>query len=198
MLTSLRGKLILIFVVLTVSAVAISSGYARYMQRQFALDRAKERASVDLQLISSDIHSALGWIMRDLLVLRDLPSLQLAINAGNNDQRQAALAAVRKEFLSMAAHHQIFQQIRFLDRTGHEIIRVNARAGKTWLTPVEKLQDKSNRYYFQAAAALKQGQVYISPMDLNIEQGLIERPIMPVIRYATPDIFGVQRNKKLS
>jgi PAS domain S-box-containing protein len=186
MLTSLRGKLILIFVVLTVSAVAISSGYARYMQRQFALDRAKERASVDLQLISSDIHSALGWIMRDLLVLRDLPSLQLAINAGNNDQRQAALAAVRKEFLSMAAHHQIFQQIRFLDRTGHEIIRVNARAGKTWLTPVEKLQDKSNRYYFQAAAALKQGQVYISPMDLNIEQGLIERPIMPVIRYATP------------
>ncbi len=186
MLTSLRGKLILIFVVLTVSAVAISSGYARYMQRQFALARAKERASVDLQLISADIQSALAWIMRDLLVLRDLPSLQSAINSTNTKQRKSALTAVEKEFLSLAAHHQIFQQIRFLDRTGHEIIRVNTQEGKTWATPFDKLQDKSNRYYFQAASTLKQGQVYISPMDLNIEQGRIERPLMPVIRYATP------------
>ena len=186
MLTSLRGKLILIFVVLTVSAVAISSGYARYMQRQFALARAKERASVDLQLISADIQSALAWIMRDLLVLRDLPSLQSAINSKNTKQRKSALTAVEKEFLSLAAHHQIFQQIRFLDRTGHEIIRVNTQEGKTWATPFDKLQDKSNRYYFQAASTLKQGQVYISPMDLNIEQGRIERPLMPVIRYATP------------
>lgn len=186
MLTSLRGKLILIFVVLTVSVVIVSSGYARYKQRQFALDRASDRAMVDLQLISIDIQSVLRWIMRDLLVLRDLPSLQLAINTSNYDQRQMAFLAVEKEFLSLAAHHQIFQQIRFLNNAGKEIIRINTTKSQTWLTPAKSLQDKSNRYYFQAAAQLKQGQVYVSPMDLNVEQGQIERPLVPVIRYATP------------
>ncbi len=197
MLTSLRGKLILIFVVLTVSVVIISSGYARYKQRQFALNRASERAMVDLQLISTDIQSVFRWIMRDLLVLRDLPSLQLAINTHNADRRRTAFLAVEKEFLTLAAHHQIFQQIRFLDNTGKEIVRVNTKDGRTWLTPVPELQDKSSRYYFQAAARLKPGQVYVSPMDLNVEQGKIEHPLVPVIRYATPvvgqdgDIKGV-------
>ena len=195
MLTSLRGKLILIFVVLTVSVVIVSSGYARYKQRQFALDRASDRAMVDLQLISTDIQSVLRWIMRDLLVLRDLPSLQLAINTNNYDQQRMAFLAVEKEFLSLAAHHQIFQQIRFLNNTGKEIIRINTRESQTWLTPAASLQDKSNRYYFQAAAQLKQGQVYVSPMDLNVEQGQIERPLVPVIRYATP-VVDQNGNKK--
>ena len=195
MLTSLRGKLILIFVVLTVSVVIVSSGYARYKQRQFALDRASDQAMVDLQLISADIQSVLRWIMRDLLVLRDLPSLQLAINTNNYDQRRMAFLAVEKEFLSLAAHHQIFQQIRFLDNTGQEVVRTNTREGKTWLTPALSLQDKSSRYYFQAAAQLKPGQVYVSPMDLNVEQGQIERPLVPVIRYATP-VVDQNRNKK--
>ena len=195
MLTSLRGKLILIFVVLTVSVVIVSSGYARYKQRQFALDRASDQAMVDLQLISTDIQSVLRWIMRDLLVLRDLPSLQLAINTNNYDQRRMAFLAVEKEFLSLAAHHQIFQQIRFLDNTGKEIVRVNTRENRTWLTPAGTLQDKSSRYYFQAAAQLKPGQVYVSPMDLNVEQGQIERPLVPVIRYATP-VVDQNGNKK--
>ena len=195
MLTSLRGKLIFIFVVLTVSVVIISSGYARYMQRQFALDRAKERAVVDLQLISSDIRSMLRWIQRDLLVLRDLPSLQQAINTDNEALQQAALNTVAEEFLSLAAHHQIFQQIRFLDLKGREIIRVNTRNQRSWLTPAEELQDKSNRYYFQAAVRLPPGRIYTSPMDLNVENGRIERPLLPVIRYATPvaDHKGITR-----
>ncbi len=93
---------------------------------------------------------------------------------------------MEKEFLTLAAHHQIFQQIRLLDSNGKEVIRVNTREGRTWLTPSSLLQDKSSRYYYQAAAKLQSGQVYISPMDLNVEQGKIERPLMPVIRYATP------------
>jgi PAS domain S-box-containing protein len=186
MLTSLRGKLIFIFVVLTVSVVVISSGYARYMQRRFALDRARERAVVDLQLISSDIRSVLRWIQRDLLVLRDLPSLQQAVNTDNPQIRQAAFHAVAEEFLSLAAHHQIFQQIRYLDLAGREVIRVNTREQHSWLTPADELQDKSNRYYFQAAVRLAPGRIYTSPMDLNVENGRIEHPLLPVIRYATP------------
>ncbi len=62
MLTSLRGKIIFIFILITVTTVMISSGDARYQQRQFVLDRARERAMVDIELISSDIRSLQQWV----------------------------------------------------------------------------------------------------------------------------------------
>jgi len=195
MLTSLRGKLIFIFVVLTVSVVIISSGYARYQQRQFALDRSKERSEVDLQLITSDIHSVLLWVLRDLLVLRDLPTLRELINTDDPSRRLKAFHDVQEEFFALASHHQIFQQIRLLDSRGREIIRVNTNGSNTWLTPPQALQDKSGRYYFKEAVHLSADQVYISPMDLNVEQGKIEQPYVPVIRYATP-VFDDQGTKR--
>lgn len=195
MLTSLRGKLIFIFILLTVSTVMISSGYARYQQRKFVLDRARERATVDLELITSDIRSLLQWVQRDLLVLRDLPRLQSFLNTSVPEEKDRILGVLKDEFLNIAAHHRIFQQVRLLDKTGKEIVRVNSNAERCWLTPTGDLQDKRDRYYFQQAISLSNGEVYISPMDLNVEQGKLQRPLMPVIRYATP-LFDREGNKQ--
>ncbi len=186
MLTSLRGKLIFIFILLSVSVVIVSSGFARYKQKQFALDRAKERAAVDLQLLDSDIQSVLDGIERDLLILRNLSSLHKMLNGNTETDRLHGLQAFESAALSLATYHKIYQQIRFLDADGLEVIRINTRGDKIWVTPQHLLQDKSNRYYFKQAINLSPGQVYISPMDLNIEQGKIEHPVVPVIRYATP------------
>ena len=164
----------------------ISSGYARYKQRSFALDRAKERAMVNLELINSDISSLQQWIQRDLLVLRDLPSLQSLMQATEPTMYFHVLKILEKEFLNLAAHHQVFQQVRLLDSNGMEIVRANTNGTSSWLTPIDKLQDKSDRYYFQQAFALPSGGIYISPMDLNMEQGKLQHPLLPVIRYATP------------
>ena len=195
MLTSLRGKFIFIFIVITVSTVMISSGYARYKQRNFVLDRAKERAMVNLELINSDISSLQQWIQRDLLVLRDLPSLQSLMNTSDATQRFHLLRILEKEFLNLAAHHQVFQQVRLLDSDGMEIVRANTKGTSSWLTPVDKLQEKGDRYYFQQAFSLPKGGIYISPMDLNIEQGKLQRPLLPVIRYATP-VFNQNGEKQ--
>jgi signal transduction histidine kinase len=186
MLTSLRGKLIIIFIIITVSTVMISSGYARYKQRNFALDRAKERAMVDLELISADVRSLQRWIQRDLLVLRDLPNLQSLLNASDPATQRHMQKILEKEFLNLAAHHQVFQQVRLLDTSGMEVVRANTNGSRSWVTPPEKLQDKSDRYYFQQALSLPNGGIYISPMDLNVEQGKLQLPLLPVIRYATP------------
>ncbi len=195
MLTSLRGKFIFIFIIMTVSTVMISSGYARYKQRNFALDRAKERAMVNLELINADISSLQQWIQRDLLVLRDLPSLQSLTNSNDAVMRSYLLKILEKEFLNLAAHHQVFQQVRLLDSNGMEIVRANTNGTSSWLTPLEELQDKGDRYYFQQAFELPNGGIYISPMDLNIEQGKLQRPLLPVIRYATP-VFDQKGEKQ--
>lgn len=195
MLTSLRGKIIFIFILITVSTVMISSGFARYQQRQFVLDRARERAMVDLELISSDIRSLQRWIQRDLLVLRDLPTLQAFLNCTDQERKAVILAVLEEEFMNIAAHHQIFQQLRLLDAAGMEIVRANTNGNSSWLTPTDELQDKSDRYYFQQTDSLASGGIYISPMDLNVEQGELQRPFMPVIRYATP-LFDKEGQKQ--
>lgn len=82
--------------------------------------------------------------------------------------------------------HGIYDQIRFLNAQGKEIIRVDYNRGQPKATPVNKLQNKSNRYYFQETIKLDAGEVFISRLDLNVEQGKIEQPIKPVVRFSTP------------
>jgi HD-GYP domain-containing protein (c-di-GMP phosphodiesterase class II) len=52
--------------------------------------------------------------------------------------------------------------------------------------PEDKLQNKANRYYFKDSVNLDKGEIYISPFDLNVEGGVIEKPLKPMIRFTTP------------
>ena len=57
-----------------------------------------------------------------------------------------------------------------------------------------KLQDKSKRDYFIDGVKLKKGEIYLSQINLNRENGEIEKPYLPVVRGMTPvrDDFGNQ------
>ncbi|MCF6277435.1 MAG: GAF domain-containing protein, partial [Anaerolineales bacterium] len=84
----------------------------------------------------------------------------------------------------------IFDQIRFIDAEGQEVARVNTtRDGVSTIVPLEDLQNKADRYYFTDSIGLAAGEIFISPLDLNVEHGEIETPHKPVIRYATPVVF---------
>jgi PAS domain S-box-containing protein len=186
MFSSLRGKLILIFLVVTVTSVVISSGYARVMQRQYVLEQAKVQAHEDLRLIGKDIQTILQWVLRDLFLLRDMPQIRYFLSSGAQEHKLESFQAIETAFLAVSSHHPIFHQIRLIDINGQEIVRVDSDGNEAVLVPPENLQLKGSRYYVQQAMSLKAGQIYISPMDLNIEYGKIEEPFRPVIRYATP------------
>ncbi|MHB1107651.1 MAG: hybrid sensor histidine kinase/response regulator [Lutibacter sp.] len=78
-----------------------------------------------------------------------------------------------------------YDQIRYIDPNGKEHIRINLKSGKARIADDDSLQNKKNRYYFKNTIKLDSGQIYISPMDLNIEYGKIELPIKPMIRLGT-------------
>ncbi len=90
------------------------------------------------------------------------------------------------EFLTFSRSKRLYDQIRYLDKTGMEIIRVNFNQGNASLVPSAELQNKASRYYFSDAISLNRGEIYVSPFDLNIEHGAVEIPYKPVIRLATP------------
>ncbi|NIY74737.1 HAMP domain-containing histidine kinase [Thalassospira sp. HF15] len=89
-------------------------------------------------------------------------------------------------FRKLAMEVQRFSQLRVLLPSGMEAVRVDARGQDVLVMSQEELQDKSDRYYFEAAETLRPGQVYVSKLDLNVENGEIEQPLRPTARLVAP------------
>ena len=71
---------------------------------------------------------------------------------------------------------------------GREIVRVVRSGADGAIRAVfdAELQAKGDRDSFTATIGLGDGEVYVSPIDLNRERGVVETPHLPVLRVATP------------
>lgn len=95
------------------------------------------------------------------------------------------------DFLNQVTHKAEYDQLRLLDASGREIIRIQqVEDGAPTVVDGYALQDKSDRYYFKESLQLGHSQVYISRIDLNEEYGEIELPYKPVIRVSSAVIVS--------
>jgi signal transduction histidine kinase len=142
-----------------------------------------------------DLHEDI--ITRELLsVESDL--LYLANQAVLRDflsGRATTRKELQDEYVLFSRQKGLYDQIRFLDTGGKEIIRVNYNGGAPAAVAENELQPKASRYYFAQAQLLDRSEVFISPFDLNVEHDEVEVPRKPVIRFATPvfDASGAKR-----
>ncbi|WP_022664986.1 PAS domain S-box protein [Desulfospira joergensenii] len=90
------------------------------------------------------------------------------------------------DLILFAKTHKKYDQIRYVDNTGWEKIRINNTETGPQIVQPRDLQFKGNRYYLKEALGVKKGRIYFSPFDLNIENGKIEIPYKPTIRVAEP------------
>jgi PAS domain S-box-containing protein len=148
------------------------------------------REKINTELGQIAITNALQGVISDLMYL----SRQYEIHNKKAEDDTTVVQSLVNEYLLFSNEMALYDQIRLLDKTGLERIRVNHNKGRSSIVPVHLLQDKSDRYYFKNAWLLERGEVYISAFDLNIEHGQIEQPTQPVIRFATP-VFGVDGQK---
>lgn len=133
--------------------------------------------------------------------LNDLVKNLRYLIASNSMQRwliekdASSRGGLEKDFLALAASNAFYHQIRLLDMNGIETVRVDRHAGKLATVSSRSLQNKSGRYYFSEAMKLSQGQLYISPLDLNVENGVVEAPLRPTLRLASP-VFDTDGKKQ--
>lgn len=92
--------------------------------------------------------------------------------------------------------------IRYIDENGIELVKVDGTPvdvyKKDAISKVvleERLQNKYSRYYFHRFMRLKKGEVGVSKIDLNREDGKIKLPKKVVIRLGKA-IFDRENNKK--
>ncbi len=98
-------------------------------------------------------------------------------------------------FESFVSYDKHITQLRYIDINGEEKIRIDRPNTNGDYKIIENLnlQNKEHRNYFEKSIKLSKNEVYISRIDLNIENKKIEIPYKPVLRFSVP-IF--EENKK--
>jgi PAS domain S-box-containing protein len=136
---------------------------------------------LNVGLARSALNRDLSSVISDLIFLSSYIERQ-----GFNEQGDLLIQQVSELFYTFIKEKRLYDQVRLLDLEGYERVRANFSSGQPKLVAQTQLQDKSKRYYFLEALALNPGEIYISPLDLNIEVGEVEQPIKPVMRFAVP------------
>ena len=121
-------------------------------------------------------------ITSDLMVLAQQENLGRFIENGDSSE----LLPFSSLALSMARNKRAYDQIRFIDHRGMERIRIQSTDDTVFQVPSLDLQNKAGRYYVEETRKLPPNAVFVSPLDLNVENKVIERPFKPMIRIATP------------
>nr|WP_321513022.1 adenylate/guanylate cyclase domain-containing protein [uncultured Pseudodesulfovibrio sp.] len=95
-------------------------------------------------------------------------------------------APLAKNLLFFTLDKKAYDNIRYLDRRGMELFRVDYLEGSPAVATKHDLQDKGNTYYFKGSEKLKVGEVYISALDLDTEPYATNQLPKPIIRIAAP------------
>ncbi|UJF20868.1 sensor histidine kinase [Shewanella sp. OMA3-2] len=140
---------------------------------------------------SQKLFIATNLFSRELSGLGDLLTLLASSQAlfpKNDQSRQTqgltlqSKQKVQNYFIKFGKSSSKISQIRWLDHNGQEVVRVEFVAGEVVVPQVTSLQNKQARYYFKQGMQVAAPNMYVSPIDLNVERGEVIKPFEPVIR----------------
>ena len=149
----------------------------------------EEQAALELQV--GLITHNFAAIISDILYLSRQNELLTLID----DETIGSTKSISKEYLEFSRFKGVYDQIRYLNEKGMEIVRVDYNKGHPFVVKDDQLQFKGERYYFKDSIRLKAQEVFVSPLDLNIEKGKIEQPLKPMIRFGIP-VFNTIGQKR--
>jgi PAS domain S-box-containing protein len=183
-----RFALIYLLIVMVLSIVLLS---IFRLEEQRQLEIIKDRENNEIEIVKTRVTQDFEEVDSDLRVINILPLLRRYLDSGRPAQRDE----LSKFFLALAREKHHYDKVRYMDASGQEVIRINYNDGKPVIVPHEKMQDKSARYFFRDVFRLNQGEVYVSPLDLNVEENRLEIPYKPTIRFGTPVFDSAGRKK---
>ena len=171
-------------VIFLVAAALLAGTVVTHYYVTMKTERIERETSelLNVQLGKTAIASDLENVTSDLMFLARHNELQGMFENDDPGSRQI----LARQFLVFSTQKGKYDQIRLLDHLGMEIVRVNYMNGNPEKVPEDQLQNKADRYYFEKTWALSRSDIYLSPLDLNIESGRIEQPLKPMIRFGTP------------
>lgn len=180
--------LLIIFILTITSFVLVFSVY-----KQKDIINAKnflEQNQAAIVKIGRDLTiNELEQIVTDIKYLDTSPLFLNYVNKGKEKN------SVENEWVVFSDSKMKYDQLRYLDDQGNELLRINYNKGQPEIVTENQLQNKKDRYYFTESIKLGPGEIYMSKFDLNIEGSSIEHPEKPMIRFGVP-VYDKKNVKK--
>ncbi|WP_016956635.1 ATP-binding protein [Catenovulum agarivorans] len=189
-------SLILATVLLVLIGIFVTAVY--YFEKVIHTSVAQEinsKLESNLNKVDNQLKSFIKQNISYLQFLSGTPPMQGLIRAEANDGIDPKDSTPTEEwklrfatiFESLVFTYPQILQVRVIDaHTGMEQVRVERSFSRVNIVPAGKLQNKADRGYVTEVIELGEKQVYVSPINLNKEQGRISYPLQPTIRFATP------------
>ncbi len=179
-------------VYLPVAGILIAVCYSYYLLSsrdllRLAKSEDKSLAKLEQQLLTDEFR---GYAS-DLITFANMQEWNNAFESTNTTATREAA----EELKILLSTKKNYEKIRLIDLQGQELLRVHFHQGRVKIIPHDDLPNKEHRYYIAASKALHKNQIYISPLDLNWENGKVERPLEPSIRLITP-VFDAHGEKR--
>lgn len=126
-------------------------------------------------------------LVADLLYIAD--TLRQADNGATTE------AGLQHNWVAFANREKVYDQICYLDMEGNEKMRVNYMQDGAYAVDPSALQNKADSDYFTDSVYIGVRHIYISQLELSVEQDRIEQPQKPTICVAMPyyDYNGEQQ-----
>ena len=148
----------------------------------YALEEEAQDRLAAMDRNSTLIEARLRGRANDMFFLKRVAEAEIARNPNASPASENLQSAITTMMLARSQ----YDQIRLLNLTGQEMFRYNWKGGERPLEEVSPnaLQDKSDRPYYRETLAASPEAAVFSPLDLNVENGKIEKPIKPVVRVS--------------
>lgn len=180
-LSSIRNRLMVAFCLLTITPVAILGLLVFHRTEAILQQRVSREMRVEAVSSAETLETYLQGVQRDILALSRF--LQGRLSPGMDEARWQE---VEEEFYQALQAERSYYQVRFIGTDGWEKLRINNIGGLLVKVAHQEYQQKEDRYYVREALQMPPGEVYLSPLDFNVEHGRIEEPRQLVARMATP------------
>jgi PAS domain S-box-containing protein len=154
--------------------------------RQLSIDNQLEQISAaersHLQQLSGFVAAEVSFSVHQLNALTRETVVQDAIDRSNPSTNQTLQSA----FLTLVNRNPTYQQIRWIDESGEERVRVMRSKNAPFVVKPQQLRNVSASNYFNNAVSLLNREVYISRLDFNASNGQSKHSLQPTIRVAAP------------
>ncbi|WP_431205638.1 PAS domain S-box protein [Bradyrhizobium betae] len=196
---TLATRLAIAMILLVAVAVAAVGWLSHYSLEQAFLPRVLERIESQSRLLASQLEAQTTGARADIVTFHADAAVRGMIDAHFNGgvdpidhlSEKTWRERLLTRLLADVGAHPAYAKFRVIGADGREYLRVDRSGpgGSVRVVPDEALQNKDERFFFQDAIKLAENQVYVSPVDLNVDDGVIQMPYVPTLRVATP-LFG--------
>ena len=167
------------------------TGYYFYSSSRTMLVSAAERDLLTAtQVVGRNMRLIIDVIAEDAQMLASIPATYNVFNAPSNPLAEQAKSGLADTFSAMLAIHPEYFQIRLIsaDKYGLELVRVDRNGKELTRVTAGNLQEKAHYPYIFDALHLGRGDVHLSDITINHEEGAHSGLNKPTLTTSTPVI----------